>query len=74
MALAGFVKHNIIAMPMTAFFWLTLNQRREAVKCLCVALIAIAAGTAICYAAFGRDFFEHLIAQAVFGKKSSSRF
>jgi len=41
MALAGFVKHNIIAMPLTAFLWLGLHRRREAVKCFCVAAIAI---------------------------------
>src|SRR6476620_683392 len=48
MALAGFVKHNIIAMPVTGFLWLGLHRRREAVKCFCVAAIAIMFGTAIC--------------------------
>ena len=28
MALAGFVKHNIIAMPVTAFLWLAIYRRR----------------------------------------------
>src|SRR6516165_11485410 len=48
MALAGFVKHNIIAMPLTAFLWLSIHRRREAAKCFCVAAIAIMVGTAIC--------------------------
>jgi 4-amino-4-deoxy-L-arabinose transferase-like glycosyltransferase len=74
MALAGFVKHNIIAMPMTAFLWLGLHRRREAVKCFCVAAIAIIIGTAICYALFGRNFFEHLIPQALFVEKAPSHF
>jgi hypothetical protein len=56
MALAGFIKHNIIAMPLTVFLWLSLHRRREAVKCFCVAALAIMAGTAICYALFGRNF------------------
>ena len=73
MALAGFVKHNIIAMPMTAFLWLTLNRRREAVKCLCVALIVIAAGTAICYAAFGRDFFLNILSPRQYSVKGALR-
>jgi hypothetical protein len=57
MALAGFIKHNIIAMPLTALLWLGLHRRREAVKCFCVAALAIMAGIAICYALFGRNFF-----------------
>jgi hypothetical protein len=61
MALAGFVKHNIIAMPLSAFLWLGLHRRREAVKCFCVAAIAIIAGIAICYALFGRDFFLNIL-------------
>jgi hypothetical protein len=31
MAFAGFIKHNIIAMPLTVFLWLGLHRRREAV-------------------------------------------
>ena len=61
MALAGFVKHNIIAMPLTAFLWLALNRRREAVKCFCVAAIAIISGFAICYALFGSNFFFNIL-------------
>ena len=61
MALAGFAKHNIIAMPLTAFLWLALNRRGEAVKCVCVAAIAIAAGITLCYGFFGRDFFFNLL-------------
>jgi hypothetical protein len=61
MALAGFVKHNIIAMPLTAFMWLALNRRREAIKCMCVAAIAIITGIAICYGLYGRDFFFNLL-------------
>lgn len=57
MALAGFIKHNIIAMPVTAFLWLGLYRHREAVKCFCVAAIAIIAGTTICYILFGQNFF-----------------
>jgi hypothetical protein len=57
MAVAGFIKQNVIAMPLTAFLWLGVHRRREAVKCFCVAAIAITTGTAICYALFGRNFF-----------------
>ena len=60
-ALAGFVKHNIIAMPMTAFLWLGLHRRGEAVKCFCVAAITITAGSAVCYALFGPNFFLNML-------------
>src|SRR5262249_40112016 len=41
--------------------WLALNRRGEAVKCVCVAAIAIAVGIALCYALFGRGFFFNLL-------------
>jgi hypothetical protein len=61
MALAGFIKHNVIAMPLTVFLWLGLHRRREAVKCFCVAGIAIITGIAVCYALFGSNFFLNIL-------------
>ncbi len=61
MAFAGFIKHNIIAMPLTVFLWLGLHRRREAVKCFCVAGIAIITGIAVCYALFGSNFFLNIL-------------
>jgi hypothetical protein len=71
MALAGFVKHNIIAMPLTSFLWLSLNRRREAVKCFWVAAIAIVTGIAICYVLFGRDFFLNVLCPRHYSLKRS---
>jgi hypothetical protein len=71
MALAGFVKHNIIAMPLTAFLWLGLHRRREAVKCFCIAAIAIITGTAICYALFGWNFFLNILSPRHYSLKSA---
>jgi len=73
MALAGFVKHNIIAMPVTVFIWLALYRRREAVKCFCVAAIAIMAGTAICYALFGGNFFLNILSPRHYSLKRALR-
>jgi len=73
MALAGFIKHNIIAMPLTAFLWLSLHRRREAAKCFCVAAIAIMAGTAICYGLFGRDFFLGIFSPRHYSLKRALR-
>jgi hypothetical protein len=73
MILAGFVKHNIIAMPLTAFLWLGLHRRREAVKCFCVAAIVIIGGTAICYALFGQNFFLNILSPRHYSLKRSLR-
>jgi Dolichyl-phosphate-mannose-protein mannosyltransferase len=73
MALAGFVKHNIIAMPLTAFLWLSLYRRREAVKCFFVAAIVIIAGTAICYGLFGRNFFLGIFSPRHYSLKRALR-
>ena len=73
MAFAGFVKHNIIAMPLTAFAWLAMNRRREALKCLCVAAVVIVIGIAICYVSFGRDFFLNILAPRHYSLKKAIR-
>ena len=73
MAFAGFVKHNIIAMPLTAFAWLAMNRRREALKCLCVAAVVIVTGIAICYVSFGRDFFLNILAPRHYSLKKAIR-
>jgi hypothetical protein len=73
MALAGFVKHNIIAMPLTVFLWLALYRRREAVKCFCVAAIAIMTGIAICYALFGGNFFLNILSPRHYSLKRALR-
>ena len=73
MAFAGFVKHNIIAMPLTAFAWLGMNRWREALKCLCVAAVVIVTGIAICYVSFGRDFFLNIFAPRQYSLKKAIR-
>ena len=73
MACAGFVKHNIIAMPLTAFTWLAMNCRRDALKCLCVAAVVIVIGIAICYVSFGRDFFLNILAPRHYSLKKAIR-
>lgn len=60
MLLAGFIKHNIIAMPLTAFVWLAVHRPRTALKCAGVALAGAVLGFALCYAAYGSDFFANL--------------
>src|SRR5262249_699938 len=73
MAFAGFVKHNIIAMPVTAFAWLGMNRRHEALKCLCVAAVVIVIGIAICYVRFGHDFLLKIVAPRHYSVKKAIR-
>jgi len=61
MVVAGFIKHNIIAMPATACLWLALCNRREAVKCLSAAGLVTTLLFAACYLLFGRDFFTNML-------------
>ena len=73
MVAAGFIKHNIIAMPLTAMLWLALHRPREAVKCFAVALGAITAGFGACYLFFGRDFFTNMMSPRQFSWESAMR-
>jgi hypothetical protein len=61
MGFAGFIKHNIIAMPATAFLWLAFSRPKEAVKCAVIAGAATALGFALCFAVYGRDFFTNML-------------
>ncbi|MBN9219247.1 MAG: glycosyltransferase family 39 protein [Mesorhizobium sp.] len=57
---AGFIKHNIVVMPLTAMIWLGMNRPRQMVKSALLAALAIALGFFVCYLAFGPDFFTNL--------------
>ncbi|MGY4459864.1 hypothetical protein [Bradyrhizobium sp. LB13.1] len=61
MVLAGFWKHNIIAMPATAVLWLYLRDWRGAARPVLISIGAAAAGLAICDAIFGPQFFTNLL-------------
>ena len=60
MVTAGFIKHNIIAMPLAATLWLAHYNRPMMVRWLLCAIVLLAVGFALCYAAFGGDFFLNL--------------
>ncbi len=65
MVVAGFIKHNIIAIPVTAFVWLVIQRPRTALKCYSIAFLAIALGFGACYALYGRNFFFNLLSPRV---------
>ena len=61
MALAGFWKHNIIAVPATALAWLWLTDWRRAWRPTLAGAAAAAVGLAICVAVYGDAFMANLL-------------
>src|SRR5271166_2664890 len=61
MVLAGFVKHNMPAVPLAALIWLRMHDWRQALKAAAFGAGLCAAGLFICYAAFGQDFFVQML-------------
>ena len=66
MVAAGFIKHNIIVTPLTALVWLGIHRPRQMVKSGLLAVASIAAGFALCHAAFGADFFTNMMCPRTF--------
>lgn len=60
MVLAGFWKHNIIAMPGVAILWLLFRDWRAAARPVLISIAAALVGLAMCGAAFGPVFFANL--------------
>jgi hypothetical protein len=61
MILAGFWKHNIIAMPVTAVMWLMLRDWRSAARPVTISMLAAGAGLAMCGVIFGGAFYTNLL-------------
>jgi hypothetical protein len=62
MVIAGFWKHNIIAIPVTAVSWLFISQSRYAWRATIVSAAACMSGLAGCVLLFGSDFLSNLLA------------
>src|SRR5664279_2184509 len=62
MVLAGFWKHNMVAIPLTAILWLFMNRSRFAVRATLASAAACALGIACCVAVFGSTFLFDLLA------------
>src|SRR5205807_8838502 len=62
MVVAGFWKHNIVAIPFTAIAWLLLRDRSRAIRPVLLSAAASVAGLLLCSAIHGRQFPENLFA------------
>ena len=61
MVLAGFVKHNLIAVPVVALLWLTLDDWRLGLRAALTGGLAAAAGLALCAWLFAPDFIPDML-------------
>ena len=62
MVVAGFWKHNIIAIPLTAVAWLLLRDAKRAARPILVSAAAAVGGLLVCTAIYGRAFPDNLFA------------
>ena len=61
MVLAGFIKHNFIALPLVALIWLALDNRRLALRAALAGGLAAALGLAICAWVFAPYFIADML-------------
>jgi hypothetical protein len=61
MVLAGFIKHNFIALPLVALLWLWLENWRLGLRATIVGAAAAALGLAICAVMFAPYFIPDML-------------
>ncbi|MCX6957061.1 MAG: glycosyltransferase family 39 protein [Verrucomicrobiae bacterium] len=62
MVVAGFLKHNIITLPLSAMLGLVLWRRWRALRfSLLFSGVLVAIGLACCYCCYGADFFHNFL-------------
>jgi hypothetical protein len=66
MVVAGFWKHNIVAIPVTVLVWLILRDGRRAIRPCLVGLGGVLFGLVLCWAIYGDVFIANLFAPRKF--------
>jgi dolichyl-phosphate-mannose-protein mannosyltransferase len=66
MGVAGFYKHNLVAIPAAALFWLTLHDRWRGLRATLIGLGTVGVGLAVCGAVFGAAFFHDMLLPRVY--------
>ena len=59
MVVAGFLKHNIITIPVTVLLWLVLRADRRALSSCLAGGTVVVIGLALCAAIYGDDFIAN---------------
>ena len=67
MAVAGFYKHNFIAIPTATLWWLALREPRRGLCLTLTGLGIVALGLAACAALFGKVFFYNMLLPRHYG-------
>ena len=63
MVVAGFYKHNIVAVPVTSLLWLALTDWRRAIVPAAIGAGAAAFGLLVCVALYGDVFLANLLTE-----------
>jgi len=58
---AGFIKHNLLALPLAITFWLLFANRRLFFVWLTTSVLAASAAMLLCYVEFGTAFFTAVL-------------
>ncbi len=66
MVLAGFVKHNIVAIPVSALIWHALDDWHKGLRAALVGIAAAAAGLLICAWLFSPYFISDMLAPRLY--------
>jgi hypothetical protein len=66
MAVGGFFKHSLVAIPLAALLWLTLHDRRRGLYAAAIGLATVALGLALCGILFGAAFFHSMLLPRVY--------
>jgi len=61
MALAGFYKHNLVALPLAVLIWLGVQDWRRGIRLAVLGIGAAALGLAVCRAVYGGAFLHSLL-------------
>ncbi|HEY1746876.1 MAG TPA: glycosyltransferase family 39 protein [Xanthobacteraceae bacterium] len=66
MAVAGFYKHSLFAIPLVSLLWLTMHDRRRGMLAVVVGLGTVAIGLALCGTLYGAVFFHCMLMPRVY--------
>lgn len=67
MVFAGFWKHNIVAIPLTAVIWLAGRGGARSYVAIALSGAAAALGLLLCRSVFGPEFFANLLEPRAYG-------